>query len=325
MTTERVGACPLCGDAGGAPLHTGLVDRLYGAPGRWDLHRCGGCGAAYLDPRPTPEAISATYETYYTHEPPPSTPPRTATRRVRTALRNGYLNARYGYALRPATPLGRLVALLLPGRKAAVDRYVRRLRRPREGARLLDVGCGNGEFLLVMRAAGWHAEGLEIDTLAAERARALGLDVRAGALEPGAYPPRSFDAVTMSHVLEHLHDPIATLRTARGVLRDDGVLWIATPYLASPGHARYGRAWRGLEPPRHLVLFTADALVRSLDRAGFRLVGFQRPASARWVYEASERLSRTSRSGALTARATDLRSARSPERGEELVVLAEPA
>ncbi|MDQ3823220.1 MAG: class I SAM-dependent methyltransferase, partial [Actinomycetota bacterium] len=66
METEPVPACPVCGDGRRGVLHAGLVDRLYGAPGRWTLHRCAGCGAAYLDPRPTPESIAAAYERYYT-------------------------------------------------------------------------------------------------------------------------------------------------------------------------------------------------------------------------------------------------------------------
>jgi 2-polyprenyl-3-methyl-5-hydroxy-6-metoxy-1,4-benzoquinol methylase len=327
VETEAVGACPVCGDSRREQLYAGLVDRLYTAPGTWELHRCAGCGAAYLDPRPTPESVATAYETYYTHEPTPEPDEETgAVRQLRRALRNGYLNAHYRYRLRPATRHGRLVVPLLPGQRAAADRHVRRLARPREDARLLDVGCGNGEFLLEMRAAGWSAQGLETDARAVARAREHGVDVREGALEDGVYPARSFDAVTLSHVLEHLYDPVRTLRTCREILRDDGVLWLATPNLASHGHARYGRAWRGLEPPRHLVLFTPSALTRALERAGFRVVSFQRPASARWVYDAStddsRRAARLSR--LLAVAVADARSALRHERGEELVAVARP-
>ena len=220
---------------------------------------------------------------------------------------------------------GRIVVPLLPGRRAAADRHVRRLRRPRPGARVLDVGCGNGEFLLEMREAGWTAEGLETDARAVARAREQALDVRQGTVEDAHYSPQSFDAITLSHVLEHLHEPVATLRRCRELLRDDGVIWIATPNLSSPGHRRYGRDWRGLEPPRHLVLFTPSALALALDRAGFRVPELQRPATARSVYEASEAGAgrRTSRLAVrLAARANDLRSALRPTAGEELVALA---
>jgi hypothetical protein len=120
---------------------------------------------------------------------------------------------------------------------------------------------------------------------------------------------------------------VRTLRTCGEILRDDGVLWIATPNLASTGHARYRRDWRGLEPPRHLVLFTPSALVHALERAGFRLVSFQRPASARWVYDASgEDSGHAGRFSRLPAVAVaDARSAIRHDRGEELVALARPS
>lgn len=328
MQVEPVDACPVCGDARREVLHDGLVDRLYGAPGTWRLQRCARCGAAYLDPRPTRDAITTAYDAYYTHEPAPwPASEEDAARRLRQALRNGYLNARYDYALRPATPVGRLVVPALPRQRAAADRHVRRLRRTREGARVLDVGCANGEFLLAMRAAGWLVQGVETDPRAVARAREHGLDVDEGELDEGTYPPRSFDAITISHVLEHLRDPVGTLRACREFLRDDGVLWIATPNLASHGHTRYGRAWRGLEPPRHLVLFTPASFRRALDGAGFRVDEFQRPAPARWVYEASEELAakRPSRLGRrLAAAVADTRSGLRRERGEELVALARP-
>ena len=325
MQTEHVDVCPVCTDDRREVLYDGLVDRLYGAPGSWRLNRCFGCGSAYLDPRPTSASMGAAYDTYYTHDPSPQAVQTTAHGSLRKALRNDYLNARYDYDLAPAMSLGRVVVPLLPGHRAAADRHVRRLRRSRAAARVLDVGCGNGDFLLEMRAAGWRPEGLETDARAVQLARARGLDVREGTLDHGAYAAGSFDAVTFNHVLEHLHDPVATLRAAREILREDGVLWVATPNLSSPGHARYRRAWRGLEPPRHLVLFSPSALVVALERAGFSLVSFQRPAGAGWVYDASDRLTKGGRPGRRLAVAfADARSSRRHERGEELIALARP-
>jgi 2-polyprenyl-3-methyl-5-hydroxy-6-metoxy-1,4-benzoquinol methylase len=330
LRTEPVAVCPICGDERREVLYTGLVDRLHGAPGIWRMQRCTLCGAAYLDPRPTLEGIAIAYDDYYTHEPTPEPAAHPGRlRRARRALRNGYLNARFGSALEPATRFGRLVVPFLPGARAAADRHVRQLSRPRAGARLLDVGCGNGEFLLEMRAAGWAGEGIELDARAVARAREHSLEVREGHLEPGAFPADSFDAVTLSHVLEHLHDPVATLEVCGEILRADGVLWIATPNLSSPGHARFGRAWRGLEPPRHLVLFTATALDHALGRAGFGRASYLRPASARWVYERSARLSSSGgsargRAGRLASVLANARSAGDHRRGEELVAAARP-
>ena len=324
METEAVPACPACGGTHRERLHEGLSDRLFGAPGSWRLQRCSECGAAYLDPRPTRASIASAYEAYYTHEDASSE----ASSGLRARLRNGYLNARYDYSLEPASALGRVVVPLLPGHRAAADRHVRRLRRPRPGARVLDVGCGNGEFLLAMRAAGWTVEGVETDSHAVSLARERSLPVHQGTLESAGYAPGSFDAVTLSHVLEHLHNPVETLRRCRALLREDGVAWIATPNLAGPGHRRFGRAWRGLEPPRHLVVFTPRALVRALERAGLRLVELQRPASSRWLYEASHRLEGGTVDPIvfrLSVGRANVGAVINARRGEELVALARPA
>jgi 2-polyprenyl-3-methyl-5-hydroxy-6-metoxy-1,4-benzoquinol methylase len=75
--------------------------------------------------------------------------------------------------------------------------------------------------------------------------------------------------VTLSHVIEHVHDPVETLRHCCRVLEPGGYLWIETPNVDSAGYATFGRFWRGLEAPRHLVIFNADSLARLLRQVGF--------------------------------------------------------
>lgn len=254
--------CPVCLDARRELLYDGLTDRIFGtAPGQWTLHRCLGCGSAFLDPRPNRETIGLAYGEYYTHEAAPAEPATSP----RAAILNGYLNARWGYELTPASQLGRLAGRLLPRRRAYADRLVRHLSRPAARGRLLDVGSGDGSFVAWMRRLGWDAEGLEPDRAAAERAQSAGVPVTAASLEEVSFEPRSFDAVTMSHVIEHLHDPAAGLEACRSLLRPGGTLWLATPNLAGHGHAVFGRDWIGLDPPRHLVVFTRESLVRTVE------------------------------------------------------------
>jgi SAM-dependent methyltransferase len=117
---------------------------------------------------------------------------------------------------------------------------------------------------------GWEVEGQEVDAEAAAVARRVfGLTVHLGRLEEAAFPSDRFDVITMSHVIEHLHDPVTLLRECRRVLKKDGSLVVATPNPESFGHSRFGAAWRGLEPPRHLYLFSSRALHNTAVQAGF--------------------------------------------------------
>jgi len=266
---ESLSACPICGHAQRELLHRGLRDRVFCcAPGLWNLYACASCGTGYLNPRPDRKTIGLAYSRYFTHAPvgwlkerPPS-----AWRRHRIAQRNAYLNANYGYQL---TPASRVPFWLSTGRRQRFDKYTAFLSYPGKGARVLDVGCGNGCSLLQMRGLGWEVAGVEPDPKSAAQAVASGLDVRAGLLEEQSFPKASFDAITMNHVIEHLHDPLQTLRVCQTLLKPGGRIFIATPNLASEGHRVFGPDWFALDPPRHLILFTAASLRRALEMAGF--------------------------------------------------------
>src|SRR5207245_2597989 len=149
---ESVPGCPVCGKTAREVLYADLPDRVFRcAPGAWTYYRCLTCEAAYLDPRPDRESIGLAYATYYTHAEVALEETRVVWKRWRVALRNGYLNGRYGYALQPAWSLGRWLSL--PWSRAKADSLVRNLRFPSLAPRLLDVGCGNGAFLAQMRSA----------------------------------------------------------------------------------------------------------------------------------------------------------------------------
>ncbi len=320
MPTVPVPQCPVCADPSAGVLHDGLVDHVFEVvEGRWRLVLCAGCGAARLDPRPTDEALPALYATYSTHA-PPTLPSPAAGRagRLRRAARNGRLNRHLGYALRPASPVGGRMLGLIPPVAAWVDRGVRSLPA---GERLLDVGCGNGHFLADAAAVGWRAIGIDVDLAAVAAGRAAGLEVTAEPIQALALrEPSSYDAITVSHVIEHVPDPIALLGWCLDLLRPSGVLWVATPNLGADRHRLLGDRWRGLDPPRHLVLFDAPALARALAAAGFTRVEVQRPAFPALTDFAASGL--TGRRARLQALRADLAGQRDVRRSEELVVLA---
>jgi SAM-dependent methyltransferase len=284
---ESVPSCPACGGDRRRLFYDGLADRQwFCAGGGWSLHCCLDCSASFLDPRPDRQTIGRAYAAYYTHmEAPPEPEPPAA--HARTAARNGYLNARYGYDFEPASRLGPTLARLFPKKRSYADRSVRNLHRPGEGGRLLDIGCGQGTFLTEMREAGWDVQGIEPDPNAAAVARANGVPVVNEPLEEAPLTPASFDAVTMNHVIEHFHDPIEALRIAHRLLKPGGILWIATPNLASRGHALFGRDWIGLDPPRHLVLFTRSSLRCAVAATGFEFEAFGSDYSAQSFFPCS--------------------------------------
>lgn len=288
IRTEAHPVCSLCG-SGGTLLYDGLRDTVFGVAGVWPMRRCSRCGLLWLDPRPASSEVAKIYQNYHTHT-------VAATGRQRfTWLRHAVLQQawadRYGYPTPPLTAgrrrLARL-ARLLPGVADGAILEVMGLDR-RWGSQLLDVGCGSGRFMDQMRSLGWTTAGVEVDAVAATYARdTFGLDVREGTLLDAGYAGASFDVVTLSHVIEHVDDPVELLRECLRVLRPGGRIVITTPNSASLGHRLFGAAWRGLEPPRHLAIFARCNLEDCAARAGFmRETSTTSGRLAREIYTAS--------------------------------------
>lgn len=275
IRTTPAPACPVCG-LPGAPLHEHLPDALFAAPGTWSLRRCAGagCGTVWLDPRPVGEDLGQAYTAYYTHAAPAGTPAPGWRKRAFLAARRGYLarrfGARDGRVRRTDALLGRLLALF-PDLRARIDLEAFHLP-VRRGGRFLEIGCGAGDHLGAMVELGWDAEGIDVDPAAVATARARALRVRCGDVGDAGFTEGSFDAIGLSHVIEHVDDPTRLLRDCRRLLRPGGTLVLVTPNAASFGHARYGRAWLSLDPPRHLRLYTPAALERVVRAAGFATV-----------------------------------------------------
>lgn len=269
---EELGCCPVCRSSNREILHEGLTDRIFfTAPGSWTMQMCRNCGCGYLDPRPTVGTIHLAYSNYHTHTRPPVQRASTlrGARWLQRALANGYKNWRFGLKLHPSSRLGIVAAFLLPIQRAILDRQFRHLPRNVSGGRVLDIGCGDGSFLENARAMGWLPIGTDLDPEVVQNATKQALDVRLGTVE-GIEGP--FDVITMGHVIEHLHDPIAVLRTCYRLLAPGGWLWLETPNVDALGRRRFGVHWRGFEPPRHLVLFSRRSLKQALRSVGFTAV-----------------------------------------------------
>jgi SAM-dependent methyltransferase len=326
---ESLNACPLCGSPDRTLVFSDLRDTVFGvAPGTWRMHRCQGCATYYLDPRPTRESVLFAYGSYFTHDAVAHdslVSPRSFVHR----LRNDYLAARFGYDLPGAEGLGRLLLQALPARRRRFDRLIRELPAPKPNARLLDVGCGNGEFLARMREVGWVVTGQDLDPRAAATTRSRGIPVHEGPLDPAGFEER-FDVITLCHVLEHVHDPLAILKSCKQLLVPGGKLWLATPNADAVGLKKYRSLWVGLDSPRHLCVFSRQALVAALERAGFADILVRADIGAHGSFATSAALYRkhiTGRpSGRLRAHvdnaAGDLLMWMTKNGGEELVATA---
>lgn len=276
----RTQPCPQCivCDREGAPLYQGLTDYLAGTPGTWRMARCTdpACGLLWLDPKPLEADLIKAYANYPTHG--------RSRRRDAGRLWLSAVNASCKLASR----------LLEFGGGLGRQRRALRTMFIGEGepGTLLEVGCGSGRFLNRMRNAGWNVEGIDFDPGAAAHVkRKYGIHVSVGRLTDMQFPQAAYDVVAMSQVIEHVHDPLALLKECHRVLRPGGRLLITTPNAQSLAHRRYGRHWRGLEPPRHLHVFTPAALERSARAGGFqRLELHTLSAESAGIYRASDEI-----------------------------------
>ena len=270
IRVEEIKACLLCQQPG-TPLYGGLKDRLYGAPGIWGFMQCPRCRVVWLNPRPLPEDTHKVYTSYYTHA---QAARRSALASWKEKTKRALYAAVPGYSAIADSWSWRLVGRalgLVPSLKEIAKLGIMCLDDARRG-KLLEVGCGNGEFLFLMRKAGWEVQGVEPDPVAAKLAEELfAVPVIAGTLAGASLRDESFDAVTLCHVIEHVYDPIALLRECARVLKPKGKLVVLTPNVESRGHQVFQDSWRELDPPRHVYLFSLETLRRVADRSGIQI------------------------------------------------------
>jgi SAM-dependent methyltransferase len=270
LRLEPVPACPVCGDPGPV-AHQGLHDRLWHVPGEWTFRRCPADGVLWLSPRPVEAEWPRCYPNdYFTHAAP--APPSSGRERpARERVRRRVLASAYGYThlsagSRIADHFARWLALLPPIRRLATQNLGAFMVPFRRNGRLLEVGCGNGEYLLRMRDYGWEVAGIEPDQRAAQFAAGVhGLSIFPGLMEEAPYPEASFDVVACRHVLEHLAAPLPFLEGISRLLKPGGHFIAVTPNAGSLGHRLFRGDYYSLDPPRHLVLYT-PAGIRELFR-----------------------------------------------------------
>jgi SAM-dependent methyltransferase len=211
--------------------------------------RCLDCGHRFVDPRPTQEEIARAYS--------------------RPDAYDGWL-------------------AVAQQRQVLWERRFRRALASMPPGRLLDVGAGLGTFLAIARDHGWKVEGTEVSSSAIRHAEErYGLVLREGRLEDVA-PAGRQDAITLWHVIEHLPDPVGSLRYCRQLLAEHGRIILAMPndgdaawsltaagnvarrFLGRPPAVRYERLVPGVET--HIQHFDGRTISHLLERCGFEVV-----------------------------------------------------
>jgi 2-polyprenyl-3-methyl-5-hydroxy-6-metoxy-1,4-benzoquinol methylase len=266
-------------------MYPSLADRAYAVPGQWQTLRCLQCRSGWLNPIPVPEDLPLCYVGgYYTHEAQPA--PALGSSGPIAFLRSAVLSVEKGYDhLQPASALapviGRLAMLLPAVRRRASFNLGPMLVPYRKGGRLLEIGCGSGSYLELMRMLGWTVCGIEPDPEAAVMAgKAADCQVHAGTIEDAPFEPGSFDAIATSHVIEHVYDPQSLVASAARLLVKGGRMIVQTPNFESLGHKLFSAEWFSLDPPRHLCLFTPASLRALFERTGlFRDIRISTPTA----------------------------------------------
>lgn len=218
--------------------------------------RCNSCGLIYLNPRPSISEFAKIYPpTYHAYN---------------------FSKKNFGFVYKIRS-------------KLEARRLLRHCRNLPDDARILDVGCGDGFHLGLLRKFGkktWSLEGVDIDTHAIEAATRSGLNVQLGVVEEIDLPKESYDLVIMIMTIEHVEKPDEVLRSTYKLLRKGGRLVIVTDNTGSIDFKFFKRRyWGGYHFPRHWNLFNRHSLTKLAEKTGFEIKTSATIISpVNWVY-----------------------------------------
>ena len=142
----------------------------------------------------------------------------------------------------------------------------------KEKGSVADIGCGTGAFLHSMQEAGWQITGFEPDETARQNAQRLYNIKPLPSPELYNQPADSFDAITMWHVLEHVHDLHAYIQQIKKMLKPDGRLLVAVPNYTSADAAQYQHYWAAYDVPRHLYHFSPASMTLLMKQHGLQVI-----------------------------------------------------
>ena len=236
--------CPVCGSAGISKVFK--VKDNTASQEYFEIYHCSNCQVRFTQNPPSEASISEYYksENYISH----------------TDTSKGFINRLYQIVRN----------ISLNQKKKLIEKFT----ATRQG-NLLDVGSGTGYFAAVMQKAGWAVTGLEPD----EGARNVAMQQHSLGLLPVEdlfnLPANKFDAITLWHVLEHVHDVKKYIVTFQRLLSGNGKLFIAVPNYTSYDAMSYGSNWAGYDVPRHLYHFTPQTMQWLMKASGLKIISIK--------------------------------------------------
>jgi len=230
-----------------------LFDDRYGYPGLFKLFKCKNCGHRELEGKFTAEMLLTLYSEYY---------PRSAAR-LEDYKPYKKVSGFYGW---------------LDGIYSMSFRWVP------ENVIVLDIGCGFGETLGYHSERGCVVYGVEADKNIQRVAEKFGFNVHVGLFDPNIYKPDFFDYVTMDQVIEHVTDPVITLRGIYKVLKPGGYAVLSLPNPSGWGARLFGKRWVSWHVPYHLQHFSIASMSIAAEKAGFTIEKYKTITNALWLY-----------------------------------------
>lgn len=246
----EIKSCTLCGSPDFKFLFFSK-DRMFNLPGKFSVKKCSKCSLVFLDPQPNKELLKKHYPSldYYAYN----------------IIKRGLFEILKEYLIKHYYSPN-ILSLFI----SAVIQNVPAIPSYKKNGKILDVGCGSGEILNLLKKLGWETYGLDIDPRAIKLAKKRGINASLGSFRDlSKYPDNYFDAIRLYHVIEHLDDPSLCLSLIRKKLKKEGQLIIGTPNIRSVVAFLFKSYWYNLDSPRHLFLFSPQTLGKLLNKNNF--------------------------------------------------------